>query len=54
MLLVLSRHVFIEKEASQLYVTMRKRSSGMAGLMWYIKLLYKCHGIEITFLRWLL
>ena len=48
MLLVLSRHDFIEKEASILCVTMRKHSKGMAGLMWYIK--YKSHSIEIIFL----
>ena len=52
MLLVLSRHVFIEKEATQPCVKMRKRSCGMTGLMWYIKLLYRNHSIEITFLRW--
>ena len=31
MLLVSSRHVFIEKEAVYLCVTMQKRSSGMTG-----------------------
>ena len=47
-MLVLSRHDFIEKEAALLYVTMRKHSKGMTGLMWYIK--YKSHSIEIMFL----
>ena len=37
-LLVLLRHVFIEKEAASLCVTMGKRCSGMTGLMWYIKI----------------
>ena len=28
---------------------MQKRSSGMTGLMWYIKLLYIYHSVEIKF-----
>ena len=36
MLLVSSKHVFIEKEAAWLCATMLKRSSTAAGLMWHI------------------
>ena len=49
MLLVLSRHVFTEKEAAQLCVTMRKHSSGMTSLTWYIKLLDRHDNADITF-----
>ena len=54
MLLVLSRHVFIEKEAAQLCVTIPKRSSAMTGLMWYVKFSYRYHSVENKFLRWTL
>ena len=48
--LVLSRHRFIEKEAAQLCATMLKLSSAIAGLMWYIKLSYRYHSVENIFL----
>ena len=51
MFLVLSRHVFIEKDAAQLNVTMPKHSGGMACFMWYIKLLCRNHSVE-KFLHW--
>ena len=52
MFLVLSRHVFIEKDAAQLNVTMPKHSGGMACFMWYIKLLCRNHSVEDKFLHW--
>ena len=50
--LVLSRHRFIEKEAAQLCAPMRKLSSAMTGIMWYIKLSYRYHSVENKFLSW--
>ena len=52
MLLVLSKHIFIEKEGAWLFVTMKKRSGTMTGLMQYIKFLYRYQGIENNVLRW--
>ena len=47
MLLVLSRNIFIENETAKLCVTMWKRSRGITGLMWFIKLFYRYHSVEI-------
>ena len=54
MLLVSSKRIFIEKEAAWLFVTMKKRSSTVTGLMQYIKFLYRYQSIENNILRWAL
>ena len=49
MLLALSKYVFIEKVTAGLWRTKHICINAMIVLMWYIKYLYRYHGVEDKF-----